>query len=362
MKINNEKLKIKTYETIEKLKELDVEKLVLTTLGNSISTGFSFNDDNIPLLERNKYLQEAASNNEIEIELHKFSRSENNSDEKIFNYIINNLSEKEIDELNIRDYNNHFRHNDNVTMTNPITILYPRTSNEKIQNTLFNNKEKTTANIVIYNGGTGAFLDNITRKGKHYFNNGINKDISYIEATLGLIQNSNRNKESNTQVYLCGAPRIVNTSLTNVMINSKLKIVVNRYSNVTYVDNFKRKPFYNINGKLTPDPHYNNEEYLYLNYLILDKIKDNYEIKKILIELDRELQKLNTEKEMGTYSKKTRCIVEDIIDYHSIKIKTIENRKKFLSECKKYLLERYPYDFAFLDYYSIKNCKKYIKR
>ena len=91
-----------------------------------------------------------------------------------------------------------------------------------------------SANIVIYNGGTGAVLDNLTRNGNVSCSNSIKKDISYIESTLGLIQNNNRNNNSNTQVYMCGAPRIYNTRISDLLINNKIKPVLKRYSNTTY--------------------------------------------------------------------------------------------------------------------------------
>ena len=356
----DDKLKAKTEETLDMIKNLYINKIVLTTLGNSISTGFSQNDDNKPLLDRNEYLKELADKKGIKLEIHKFSRSENNSDEKTFDLIIDNVKESDIDSLNTRDYFNHLRKEDRIIVRDPIIKMYPQTSDTKIQDILFNNDD--SANIVIYNGGTGAVLDNLTRKGNVSCSNSIKKDISYIESTLGLIQNNNRNNNSNTQVYMCGAPRIYNTRISDLLINNKIKPVLKRYSNTTYVNNFKKKSFYIVGDDIVFDTHYNNDEYKYLNYLILDSTLNNYEIKEHLIELDRELIKLNKEAEMQIYNKNTSRIVEDIIIDHSHKIKDLDKRKQFLSVCRSYLLERYPYDFAFLDYFSIENCKKYIKR
>lgn len=358
MKISDKELYRETDKLFEILYKLGLQKLLLTSLGNSIATGFSFNDINIPLFDRDKFLDVIAKNYGIDLEKHKFCRSENNSDEHIFQWIINNISENEINELNKRDYINHLKSGKELMTKEEIYETYSKKSEVRIQDIIFDESD-STANIVVYNGGTGSFLDNWTRKGTHLLTNGIKKDISYIEAILGLIQNNNREIGAKTQVYLCAVPRIVNTDLTNIFINSKLKTISNRYANTNYVKSFNRKPFYNVNGILIPDPHYNEKEYLILIYLILESLIKNYQFSDYLIEIDKKLYDLNKEVEL---SMKTRDTSSEILDI----IKTYadlagNNRIEFLNFCKRYLLERYPYDFSFLNRDAIKNQVKELK-
>ena len=121
------------------------------------------------------------------------------------------------------------------------------------------------ANIVIYNGGTGSFLDNVTRNGKHKLTTGIKRDFLFINSTLTTIQTYNRFLGTNTQVYLCGAPRILNTPITDIFINSNLKKLAKQYANVSYVSPIPRKVLYKQEQYgIFPDTHYNEKEYLEL--------------------------------------------------------------------------------------------------
>lgn len=348
----------KTDELFKKLEELGLENVLLTTLGNSISTGLSYNDVNAPLLDRNEFFDIVSTLYGINLEKHKFSRSENNSDEQTFQYIINNVSENEIDALNNRDYTKYLNEGRKLLSREEITELYPGTNKTKIQDVLFK-EEKKTGNIVIYNGGTGSLLENWIWGGKHHFTGGIKKDVSYIETIMGLIQNNNRKTEAHTQVYLCGAPRIFNTDLTDIFINGKLKAVASRYANTSYVQNFFRQALYKCDGRLMVDAHYSKDEYLTLLYLILDSIICNYQFVDYLIQIDRKLYNLNRELEMSMQKRNTSVEVLNIINYYANL--TGEHKQEFLTMCKKYLLERYPHDYNLLDRNAIKNQVKILK-
>ena len=358
MKITDEQLRSKTDEFFRILYNLNKGELSLTSLGNSISCGFSFSDINLPLLDRNPYFSEMSKKYGIDLSKHKFARSENNSDEHIFDWIINNVSEGYIDLLNRRDYENYSLKNNSLIEPSEINIIYDVKSKDKIQDVL-SKSNKGLANIVIYNGLTGSFLDNVTRGGKHVLTGGIKKDLSYVESILGYIQNNNRENNSNTQVYMCGVPRIMNTSLSNIFMNKRLVNVLKRYANVTYVKNFSRKPFYKVGNIYLPDPHYNSDEYRKLLYMAMDSMIENFKLRDKLIKTDRDLYRLNRSVELSLSSKKNRTDTLEIIDDYANLCG--DKKIEFLKLCRNYLLERYPYDFYFLDKEAIKDEVKLLK-
>lgn len=338
-------------ELLELLKDNGIKELVITALGNSISTGFSFCDENKPLLDRNVLLETMCEEYGIDLHKYYFARSENNSDQNIFNWIINNYTEKEMNRMNRRDYRKES--NKDLLTEEKIEEYYgeDKASDVHIQDILFNTVDDTS-NIVIYNGLTGSFLDNVTRGGKHKLTNGIHKDMSYVESILGLIQNFNRENGSNTEVYLCGVPRVLNTGIQESFMNKKLKTVSNRYANTSYVDNISRHVLYKGDTKV--DLHYDKLEYLRLTHLILKKVLDNYLIKDSLIKLDRDMYKYNKKLEMldkqATYDLTMAIIADSHINYPGT------NDLDYLKEVRRYLLERYCYDFFAMDKQAIKDC------
>ena len=343
-------------DDIELLKILQEEgktELILTALGNSISTGFSFCDENKPLLDRNELLEALCEEYKIDLYKYKFAISENNSDQNTLNYILNNYTEKKINEMNRRDYEKYLLNGQELLSEEKIKEYYGRlkASNIHIQDILFNTSDNA-ANIVIYNGGTGSFLDNITRGGKHKYKNGVRKDLAHIEAILSMIQNANRDNYCNTQVYLCGVPRLLNTGIQDYYMNRPLKTVSNRYAHTSYVDNFSRHLVYKGNAKV--DLHYDKNEYLKLTHLILKSAIKNYVIKDSLIEIDRDLYKLNKEVEMSNNDRDTKDDMLGIISEYSNRFEDSKNNIEFLKTVKNYLLERYCYDFFTLDKKAIK--------
>lgn len=341
-------------ELAKKIRDLNYKKLQLISLGNSIGTGFSLSDINLPLLERDKILDEEMKKEEITLEKYRFARSENNSDEHIFNWILNNISQSEVDKWNYRDYLNHISNGNELIKKDMIKDIYNGKNNIQIKDLLFN-QEDNVSDIVIYNGATGSFLDNITRKGKHKLTYGITKDLDYIDAILGMIQNSNRKTNSTTQVYICGAPKITNIPVSDFFINRKLKSIVYRYSNVSYVPNFHKKMIYNKDGKIVIDMHYDKEEYLLLISNIFKTINDNVVINNSIIKIDKKLSELNENVEINLSKENTTGYVLDLINKEATNQK---DKILFLNEIRNYLLERYPYDFSSLDYETIKNLSK----
>ena len=134
------------------------------------------------------------------------------------------------------------------TKEDEINKFFEGGSDKKIQDILFD-RDKNNANIVILNLGTGSFLDVVTRHGSLSIPNifhSVDRDVYGISSILELIQNNNRKNGSNTQIYLCGAPRIMNTAITDIFMDPKIKKVGKEYANVTYVPSFPRQAFYRI--------------------------------------------------------------------------------------------------------------------
>lgn len=345
---------IDNIELMKILKDYEKTKLIFTALGNSISTGFSFCDENKPFLDRNELLESACEEYDIDLYKYKFARSENNSDQNTLNYILNNYTEKEMNEMNRRDYEKYTLSGNELLSKEKIEEYYgeDKASDVQIQDILFNTEDEA-ANIVVYNGLTGSFLDNVTRGGKHKLTNGIKKDLSHVEAILSLIHNSNRENDSNTQVYLCGAPRVLNTSIQETFMNKKLKEIIKRYPHVTYVDNVGRHLIYK--GKAKVDLHYDKNEYLKLTHVLLRQIIKNYVINESLINIDRDLYTLNKDIEMSNKERSTKDDILSIISEYAYPFIDQENELEFLKTVKNYLLERYCYDFFCLDKKVIKN-------
>ena len=343
-----EKLEEVNEELIKYLRDYPKDSLSLIALGNSISNGFSISEPGRLLLDRNLGLIAYGKNNGIDVNTYHLTRSENNNSLAVADWIIQNCCEKDTHNWNKADYNRAIK-NDNPLLTEEeINNFFRGGSDNKIQDMLFDNNKKN-ANIVILNLGTGSFLDIVTRHGSLSIpgiHDSLNRDIYGINAILELIQNNNRNNNSNTPIYLCGAPRIVNTALTDIFMNSKIKKIGSMFANVTYVPSFPRQAFYKTpSGSIIPDPHYNKAEYYHFLAEIENKIIDNYLIRDLMIDLDRTLFHMSHENDInGTnYSKDD---IKDVIDEIAKKYESkTGDYNYFISFIKTYINNRYPFDF-----------------
>lgn len=335
-------------ELIKYMRDYPKEKLTLTAIGNSISNGFSMSEPGKLLLNRNLGLINYGKNNGLDVEIFQLSRSENNNAAVVYNWIIDNCCEKDCHNWNIADYRRHIAEENPLLTEEEIKQFFSNGSEKEIQSILFDSN-KTTANIVILNLGTGSFLDIITRHGSLTIPSvfgSIDRDIYSINAILELIQNNNRKNNSNTQVYLCGAPRIVNTALTDIFMNSKIKKTGEQFANVTYIPSFPRQAFYKTaSGIILPDPHYNQAEYYHFLAEIESKIIDQYYIRDLMIDLDRLLFQISNDNDING----TNYTINDIKDVIDAIAKKYESKtgdyNYFLSFAKSYIKERYPFDF-----------------
>ena len=351
-------------------KENNITKFNLTSVGNSIASGYSMVRTLMPMLLRNTSISETMTENGIDLSIRHFARAQDNNDEHIFNWLTTNIKESEIHMMNQKDYNGG-----PTSMPSPgidyegLETFYPTEMDNDfgLRDVVLESDDKL-ANIIIYNGCTGSFLDNVTRGGKlsRMLTYGIKRDTISLEATLKYIQANNRNNGTNTQVYICGAPNFLGLGISEV-INIRLRKIAKNYANVTYVEPVKSKFLYkNIEVEknvglgqaqsfmkkhlLQPDIHYDEVEYLQLNNNIIESICDNYEVNEKVINVDRELFKLNKDLEFShpekiglpeyVYNLVAKLIVEQIND-----IKSDVTRRKFVAVIKKYLKDRIPYDF-----------------
>lgn len=370
---------LKRQETLNEelaifFKEHGITNFRLTSMGNSIASGYSMVRTIKPLLLRNESIKEIMKAHDIAVDHHSFARAQNNNDEHIHEWLINNTKESEIYQMNRMDY----EENSKIKQSSPginqekINEYYPKELDIDLglKDTILESDENL-ANIVIYNGATGSILDNNTRGGKltHRLTYGIKRDITSIEATLKYIQNSNRNNNTNTQVYLCGAPNYL--GFVTSVINKKLKRLAKEYANVTYVKPIIPKMLYkkydidkieNIEEaqsiikeltSLRPDIHYNELEYLKLNNNIIESISNNYDVNQALINADRELYKLSSHLELSKIpvdknSQYVNDMVASIIGGEYSKITNKDQKNRFITKAKKYLLSRLPYDFHYV--------------
>lgn len=203
--------------------------------------------------------------------------------------------------------------------------------------------EKDTANIIIYNGLTGAFLDILTRKG-NIFNafKAFERDLDNFKAFIKYVYLVN----PSTQVYVCGIPNILGIGLFR-KINKKAKKECFNYPNVTYVDSVRTKFFYSKEGKKYIDIHYDDEEYVKMNINVFKSISDNYIKNNLFIEFDNIIRK---------YSENLETSCDDyavVLHELTSKYKNIFSYKsnndliKIYNDLIKFYKSRYPFDYYY---------------
>ena len=366
-------------DLVETLKQNSVKitNLRLISLGNSIASGYSMVRSTKPLLLRNESLEEVLQKENITFERHHFARAQNNNDEHIFGWLVSNIKESEVHQMNRSDYSGSASSMVTRGLTKEQIDEYYPLDMEKDYGLgdLIKDKRLNVANIVIYNGCTGSFLDAATRNGNltQQLMAGVNRDTTSFEAVLKYIQEQNRQYNSNTQVYVCGAPNFLGLRVSE-LINNKIKKINKNYANVSYVEPVKSKFFYKPleSEELTEeteltklqqffkkhgrqvDIHYDEEEYLKLNNHIIESIIDNYQLNKSLIYVDRALYRYSKDIEMYPEKIDSDKIEEQMVSFLNTVVPSNENSIRFLKKMKLYLLERDPYDFFYLGKNNIK--------
>ena len=380
-KVIIDKQKELNMEVASMLKNSDssITNLRLISLGNSIASGYSMVRTIKPLLLRNDSIESIMKEYDIELERYHFARAQNNNDEHIFEWLASNVTENEMHEMNRRDYSLAASSMVTHELTpEQIEKYYPynETDNKGLRDLALDNN-LNTANIIIYNGCTGSFLDAATRNGKltQQLMSGVNRDTVGLESVLKYIQTNNRTNQANTQVYVCGAPNFLGLGISE-LINKKLRKIVKNYANVSYVEPVKSKFFYRPLEEATEefelgflqnflknhmyqvDIHYDEEEYLNFNNNIMEKIKENYEINNSMISIDRQMYELNHSLEVKYPELIGDEAVPDMIDAivleETKKFSSQEKKDKLLKRANSYLINRSPYDYFYVGKKNIK--------
>ena len=128
-----------------------IKNFRLTSLGNSISTGYSIVRTTKPLLARNESINEIMSSNGIAVETNSVARPQDNNDEHIFEWLSTNKTVGEINKMVQHDFAN--------TRTSRLPIYglnqqevkeaYPSDNNARLQD-LIKESHADLANIVIW--------------------------------------------------------------------------------------------------------------------------------------------------------------------------------------------------------------------
>ena len=249
-----EKLNVKLANFFYKNK---IKHFRITSLGNSIATGYSIYRTTKPLLLRNKNLVETLKLFNITTDIYHFARAQNNSDEHMLEWLLTNTKQSDINKLNRYDFNDTTNGLPTKITSDKINEYYPDYIEKDLGlNDIVSNKDANMANVIVYNGCTGTFLDNMSRGSilKGLSLQGFNRDILSLEAILKYINTQNRYNNSNTQVYICGVPNFLGINLSEI-VNRKLKKITSEFPNTVYVEPVKSKFFYkeleaNENDKL----------------------------------------------------------------------------------------------------------------
>lgn len=363
----------KIFEEQEKInKELasifkskKIKSFRITSLGNSIASGYSMFRTTKPLLLRNDSLESIMSESNISLERFHFARAQNNSDEHIFEWLCSNILESQIHKLNINDYIGGKTSMNVCGLTRSKLMEYYPVDfpvDRGLKDVVLENGDGML-NVIIYNGCTGSLLDILTRKdGTSYrLMRAIKRDTYAIESTLKYIQANNRINGSNTQVYICGVPNFLGVRISEI-INRRLKRIVKKYANTVYVESVKSKVLYKgiqekESGKRFRnryfDVHYDEDEYLEFNNNIFRAIKDNFQVVGSLINVDRSLYELSQEIEINKQDilddkeKRKEFICEALeSEYDSLDDEV--DKKVFLMRFRKYFDGRYSHDFYYL--------------
>lgn len=333
-----------------------VSKVQFTSCGNSIASGYAMASETKPLLYRNLSLAPIFREYHLGLRLNHMSRFENNSDENVLEWLVTNLSQEDM---------NGFARVDDEMMGK----VGPKLTEEQLDKyysrdlgdcnrgfcDVVQMNGKGIANVIFYHGATGSFLDNWTRHGvvAHRAMAGIKRDCSSIDAFLKYVQIMNRVYGSNTQVYLCGAPRVCPIPISDLAINRKLMKMSQNYANVCYVPSISRNYFYDLeNEEKSYDVHYDEVDYEALNAQMMKSVADNYSSVQRLISLDRDLLMRSRQVEMGQiprdYDGNEEYVREQVLD-RSLELEGLGvDSSQFLDRAKTYVKNRSPHDFYYL--------------
>lgn len=285
------KVHVCNQNLIELFLKLGISRINFTSVGNSIAAGYSTIDEIIPLLLRNEQFLKDLKVNHINFDIYNFTKTQDNCDSHIFKWLTNNTKQSDINKQNQVDLCSGPK----CLTRNPITYekadeFYPLLPDKNIGlRDILLETGKDLSNIMIYNGCTGSFLDNIFRGGSGFWwLDKFKMDLTSLECFLKTSYHYN----PNTQIYVCGIPQILTINIA-FAVNKCIKRICSRYLNATYVEPVSMHFIYRKGQKFSFSLHPNQWEYLNLICNIFTSIKNNYIKNKFFVELDNTLSNLN---------------------------------------------------------------------
>ena len=342
-----EDLAIQNLITAFSFQKLGISKLWMTSYGNSIASGYSRLFPTKPLLLRNETLEKSMSSYGIELKRFQFARGQNNNEEQTLHWLLDNVSQLELRKMNRKDYGGGTISMPGAKLLETeLDSYFPLDSKLTFGlQDIFLTASENLANIVIYHGATGSLIDNFIRNGIHRNFRGITRDVHGLEDILKIIQNFNRERETDVQVYLCGIPDFLGIHISEI-VNVRLKSLSKKFANVVYVEPVKQKFFYWKDGKLGTDFHYSPEEYEALNLRIMEALKEQFLQCQIKIRIDRMLYQKSKADELYDSTLNFDATLESYFKMCYAELgKEKISFELFQQAFLDYVLECYPYDF-----------------
>jgi hypothetical protein len=339
-----ENIKESNLRMINVFKKMGVNLVNFISLGNSVATGYSIIDTVKPLFKRNESLESQLSDNKIGSRFYNFCRAQKNRDSNVLNWITND--DYTASRINTEIRNSLLWNGDKIDEND-----YPVNAENDVTFKQVN-KDESASNIVVYNGGTGTFLDAGTRNGLGNVIGSFSKDFSSMGAVLDTIYAQN----PSTQVYVCGIPQIFPIGLlTKFTINRELKKICKEHPNAVYVTPANTHFLYkNVEGKIEFDFHPNQPEYLNLTNNIISTVADNYIKTAFCLETFHALDKVSDDAQYVDESLRgnanyaiNKTLIPIIEKYQTL----FEDNTQFLdamNNLKRLFKSRYPHDFFFI--------------
>jgi len=328
----------KTIEKfIEVMKNCGVKNINISSVCNSIGTGYSLNDKIIPLFHRVD--DSIFGKSGLNVQYYSWARGQDNNDEHLFEWFIYDTTQSEINEMVLFDFtsNSPKAMGHHYITLEEASKYYPTDIQNDIGlQSMMAKKDDDSANIVVYNGDTASFLDNLTRGGVHINLDGFDRDLDSMESFIRAVYIL----YPHTQIYVCGIPKLLKMKLPDKLVNKKIRDLCLKYPNCVYVDSVLQNGMYLNNGKFYFDIHYNQEEYLRLLTNIFSAIGNNYNPVNALIEADSILLSegfLNTTKSSQEIENKFDELITTIFKEYQLS----DDQLKRMKDC---FLKRYSYD------------------
>ncbi len=358
IRIAQEDLGVINDKFIELMKSRGIKTVRITSAGNSIATGYSANSPIIPLLFRNPDLVEKAKNAGVKVEFFSYARAQDNREEHVFEWFLKNLTQAEINKMVQFDFaSDSPKAMDHRTITKeevnkyyPIYIpndigfrdlMYSNLVKDDVTGKTVVNPEM--ANILVYNGITASFLDDVTRNGEKSLK-GFKEDLESLNSFLETIYLT----DPYTQIYVCGMPYVGNTDVTIKIIgtiNEMIRETCSKYSNCVFVQSVGQNALYKYDGRYVIDIHYNKEEYLYLLANIFNAFCHKYVSVVALNDFHLSMKTMSKQNEFLDVPKTSEQLEQEFLSYMTQFLSKYDLSSGQINRIMEYYVRRYSHDY-----------------